>query len=1517
MHNPDHFLEFILDQLEEKEQELLSWGVTSVRFSECELLAIIDTQLQLKDPDGRLPIADAQGLVNILCERGLLIQLPNYAGGGYRTRMAESVRLYSDLRQMFPKHQRGDAWMQAPTLVSDYRFLRRKRKYPKRDQSAEKVIDFLKKTIELSQKDNEILCALLSHGNSFYSLSNFQQNACHSVLRGVRQRSTSTGSIVCAGTGSGKTLAFYLPALTHIGSEIVAGHHGHVQALAIYPRNELLKDQFIETWSQARKLDSLLLDSGARKLRIGAFFGMAPENAKSVSYPKVNGWQRHGEDHSCLYIRCPGVETNASCQGKMIWFNTDRQAGVERLCCNRCGSSMEHDEIILTRERMLRETPDILFTTTEMLNRHMGNKDTCRLFGIGDKVTAPAFMLLDEVHTYSGIGGAQVGMLLRRWRYMAKARSHFVGLSATLEQAPRFMATLTGLEEFKVAEISPKEDEMELEGAEYMLALRGDPASRSSLLSTTIQASMLTKRIMDPSGNSNPSKGLYGKRTFVFTDDMDVINRLYFQLLDAEGRYSNGNINGKKSPLALLRRPDGPSKKFDFGQSWDMPLAIGHTLDDNDRANIKRTSSQDAGVDQAADVIVATASLEVGFNDPSVGAVIQHKAPRDNAQFLQRKGRAGRLRKMRPWTVVVLSDYGRDRMAFQSYEGLFDPELKARQLPINNSYVLRIQAAFATMDWLSRHPKILNSNRSGWVKQSIWDELSAPLVKNERLSVRQLAILKVVETLIEQPNANLGLANHLQRALDLDQTQVDSLLWQPPRGIMTAFLPSLRRRLATIWSKNGKIKQDNCRKGKPMTEFVPTALFSDLCLPELEIRLPDEYLEDQMMPILQGMKDFAPGRISKRFAQHSIKQRHWLVPLDFSPMSGVYSFPLSEYCPDGMYETMGNCQMFNGKRERVSIPCVRVFAVNANTPADEFKLSETSNAFMDWHTEIRPPAKGEVVALPEQTNWTTVFEQHRGIEFFTHQRHCPVEVVRFSTGSKAEMKFTDGRDPAKIQFQFSNQDKPTSVGFSLWVDAVAFRFRLPEMELTGQDLEPGLLSGLRTARFMDEIRQDQRLTDNPFLAGWVGEAFLAAVSCQAVLTQCSIEEAVGAVVANKAQIPLLDVPSRIFQTLTGVTNSEAEQDLQISLKDILRRDSVVALLAEWAELLWLQPDQSWQNWLSQCFKTTLAGALQQTIFQLCPDAGEESLVVDLCGGPDRMSQLPTGVFEIWLSETDIGGGGVLERVERIYQQDPRRFFDLLEFNLRPGDYETMDHHLFQFLESIDQEPELAQQVSAMRQARDHQSQLKAHRQLLEQLQRRGFMTSHNFMSAMNTRVLKSGSDSGTDQVLLQLMQGWRDQELRLGIELPQRVYAFCQAQSNIIDYLNPALVIDETWRLNTINSLLWPRGYKVRDNWLTYYNPYAFAGSTERLLLSHCITSRAKQIPLADADWLKLCHQEFAASGGCELVATVDAQVNGAIAQLLTEPVDMYGLHFYPRVVGVQRDIYEIKIMLDIAEAIQ
>ncbi len=460
--------------------------------------------------------------------------------------------------------------------------------------------------------------------NVKFELADFQLESISRIL--LEACSTKeTGTIVCAGTGSGKTLAFYLPAMTLIAERLQGSAHW-VQCIALYPRNELLKDQLNEAYQQARSLDSLLKEKG-RKLLIGALFGDVPKNAEEISRKKndkyVGKWGAPiNGSYTCPYLQCPAE----NCNGSMAWSEKDMKAGVERLRCNvaGCSTTIEQDEIVLTRDRMRSEPPDLLFTTTEMLNQRLGDSYINHLFGCRvPEHQKPHIMLFDEVHTYEGLNGAQVAMLVRRWRHRTKAKVQYVGLSATLRDARQFFSQLVGVDEQYVEEIQPKE--MISEGREYMLALRGDPVSRASLLSTTIQASMLMRRLLQPWDKPDP---LAGNKVFAFTDDLNVTNRLFFNLRDAEGR-DGWNQPKMEGSLANLHASTYGMGFYLDGQRWDLVEKIGHPLDQRQIYRVSRTSSQDSGVDTNADTIVATASLEVGYNDSRVGAVVQHKAPID------------------------------------------------------------------------------------------------------------------------------------------------------------------------------------------------------------------------------------------------------------------------------------------------------------------------------------------------------------------------------------------------------------------------------------------------------------------------------------------------------------------------------------------------------------------------------------------------------------------------------------------------------------------------------------------------------------------------------------------------------------------------------------------------------------------------------------------------------------------------------------------------------------------------
>ena len=108
------------------------------------------------------------------------------------------------------------------------------------------------------------------------------------------------------------------------------------------------------------------------------------------------------------------------------------------------------------------------------------------------------------------------------------------------------MARLTGIAPSRIAEIRPADDDLEARGMEYMLALRGDPSSGTSLLSTTIQALMLLRRVLASDRNDE-----FGRRVFAFTDNLDVINRLFHNLLDAEGWDAFGRPSASRALASI------------------------------------------------------------------------------------------------------------------------------------------------------------------------------------------------------------------------------------------------------------------------------------------------------------------------------------------------------------------------------------------------------------------------------------------------------------------------------------------------------------------------------------------------------------------------------------------------------------------------------------------------------------------------------------------------------------------------------------------------------------------------------------------------------------------------------------------------------------------------------------------------------------------------------------------------------------------------------------------------------
>src|SRR5271166_1037751 len=212
------FLLACLDQIEQCEARLLTWGLVDGFLSSEEMSAIVDPMLDDPQYADGLSFVSVATVIKALKDRALLFDVGEEPGSRYRSRMAEAVRLFFRLRQLFPQHRGLTGWQSAPTLVADFRFIWRRRRYPRRGLSAVEGLTSIGAPTSDGHARQAIAALIESYGPDF-ALANFQVEAASRILGGFEKQS-SFATLVSAGTGSGKTLAFYLPALARLASHI-------------------------------------------------------------------------------------------------------------------------------------------------------------------------------------------------------------------------------------------------------------------------------------------------------------------------------------------------------------------------------------------------------------------------------------------------------------------------------------------------------------------------------------------------------------------------------------------------------------------------------------------------------------------------------------------------------------------------------------------------------------------------------------------------------------------------------------------------------------------------------------------------------------------------------------------------------------------------------------------------------------------------------------------------------------------------------------------------------------------------------------------------------------------------------------------------------------------------------------------------------------------------------------------------------------------------------------------------
>ena len=840
----------------------------------------------------------------------------------------------------------------------------------------------------------------------------------------------------------------------------------------------------------------------------------------------------------------------------------------------------------------------------------------------------------------------------------------------------------------------------------------------------------------------------------------------------------------------------------------------------------------------------------------------------------------------------MFSDYGRDRLAFQSYESILDPSIPAKSLPLGNQSVRKMQAAMCLIDWAAA--RLGADGPQHWSARRIF---ARPDGNREQTQ----ACLRLLSEVLDGGAAQRDLIAFVQSSLGLSQEEAQSVCWEYPRSLMLEVIPTAYRRLSSGWStvrSRDVIPGTDVIGRQPLPEFIPSTLFSDLALPEVEVTPPAGYdpAADTSLPAGMVLNELAPGKVTLRWAVQKVSGL-WIEV----PESGVLDLDAG-LAPDGEVVTI--VQTPDG-----ATPVVRPVTVHPVKPEPDIR--PTSNGSLRWEFSIGPEYGGTELPRPRNSPLGLLVPE---VTAFLNADRGPLPTWRFALGGTAEIVTRRAR--RRQEYTFARHGRRTAVGFANTVDALVVTVAVPESITAFRlDSDPGRLRQLRTDRFAVLARQGlEERGLGPFAAAWVTDVALA-VAADAVLRGVGIESLSG---LKPSQWQSL-AETVVDGVLLATTQSEIDEPpLREMVLDALRDPGMVQVLQEFIPVLNQEPDPGWLPWIRSRFLQTLAAAWQAAAQQVCLDFNVDSdALVDVLdeGSPQA---------RIVMSDTVPGGGGLVETLTRRLADDPRRFDALVAAAVEPSDSEEVDPSLRRVLELLATSARVSE--TAQRFRTGAADRLEAWQSLIACLADEGVPQTHANISALSTRVFRPGSGTDSDDLLRLALERWDAIDARAGFAIDHRaVCAFLAQDDQVLGLLeriaSPADGREQQTRAQLVLlSLLWTRAYARRPETLRATNRFAVHRAlTERTLLADVLPARPPAVDVDDENWRSDLAEALHAQGTSRLVSTSGATstLAEAIRELMVDPLEINWLHVHPQLEGITREGGLYSVSLSLREAPQ
>ncbi len=855
----------VLNALENIEQRRINFGLYET-FTTAEEIAA-----ELKGVRGDAMVK--QDLERLMAIRLVMKPRANL----YRSRISEIVRLLKNVKRRF----KADDAATAPYLVQSVRVQFQDRRRLRREHDLSETFEALltENQDRETRRAVRFMQSTFTEALKFQKVTRVQADAVREVGQAYLRR--KGGAFVITGnTGSGKTEAALLPLLLGVVKERQRDETPGVKVILVYPRQNLAKNQLERVCRYVAALNETLEGSGRpiEPISVGMVFGDTPRTDGTLTGVQTDDkrkpWARLGDGYQVPYFTAPDgapVLASAPVGGTCTLTSSGGPAdGHWSLTTFRA-----------TRDAIQRTPPDVLIITTEMLNRWLQDPQANGVFGLAPssgptaRRTPPRAIVLDEIHLYNGIHGSQIASLLRRYQHRLDQTMYaagrdlpadqkwtkplIIGMSATIGQPAQFLSDLTGIYRNKVRALVPTEEDLDpAQGREYFLFIRPESYSRGYRIG---DASAAIQTIMTIAHNM-PRRAEVGRdpakhRSLVFQDSISKLKKLTVEFRDAETRQGLARFRLIRPPGDIFGSAafrDGEYWYFEgqdalqYGQDRPIPGAPPRPLTSDARPVYSGLTNSQA-LDQ--DIVFATTSLEVGYDDPSIQFVLQHHAPTNTASFVQKKGRAGRSLQDRPITALTLSKGSfRDAFYYQNPELLTEPDDYQPALNPDNDFVQRYHAVALFFDELTR--KTRKDHRRGRAGQNLDEHLAS----------------------VRSHLAEMDGKGALTRAYEHITSR--SLRRQPQHTKWQATWDWFEQQLRDP-EVASRYQPDPKTDLMHLCPVFPDNLFSSVNLPVVQVTTPRKTGSDDMdftsEDVALTFTEFAVGRVSRRYGRNH--QLHW------------------------------------------------------------------------------------------------------------------------------------------------------------------------------------------------------------------------------------------------------------------------------------------------------------------------------------------------------------------------------------------------------------------------------------------------------------------------------------------------------------------------------------------------------------------------------------------------------------------------------------------------------------------